>query len=135
MFPAGAPGVAILLLRFAAAISLIDLAIVHLSEPGLTDAVPLAPCLIGAAAALPLLAGFWTPIAGAAMAASQCWIALAGVHRRLFPSDSLLAHFLLAALGASLALLGPGAWSVDARLFGRKLLAHENRSRVRRLFT
>ncbi|MDQ1472597.1 MAG: putative oxidoreductase [Bryobacterales bacterium] len=29
-------------------------------------------------------------------------------------------HILLDALGASLAMLGPGAWSVDARLFGRK---------------
>jgi hypothetical protein len=26
----------------------------------------------------------------------------------------------LAALGVTLAMLGPGAWSVDARLFGRK---------------
>src|SRR6266481_1060352 len=29
-------------------------------------------------------------------------------------------HLLLAALGVSLVMLGPGAWSVDARLFGRK---------------
>jgi len=29
-------------------------------------------------------------------------------------------HILLGALGAALAMLGPGAWSVDARLFGRK---------------
>ena len=28
--------------------------------------------------------------------------------------------WLLGALGAALAMLGPGAWSVDARLFGRK---------------
>ena len=26
----------------------------------------------------------------------------------------------LAVLGASLAMIGPGAWSLDARLFGRK---------------
>jgi hypothetical protein len=29
-------------------------------------------------------------------------------------------HYLLVALGVSLVMLGPGAWSVDARLFGRK---------------
>jgi putative oxidoreductase len=27
---------------------------------------------------------------------------------------------VLATLGASLAMIGPGAWSVDARLFGRR---------------
>jgi hypothetical protein len=29
-------------------------------------------------------------------------------------------HALLAAIGLCLALLGPGAWSIDARLFGRR---------------
>jgi uncharacterized membrane protein YphA (DoxX/SURF4 family) len=29
-------------------------------------------------------------------------------------------HLLLAILGISLAMLGPGAWSIDALLFGRK---------------
>jgi len=27
---------------------------------------------------------------------------------------------VLATLGATLAMIGPGAWSIDARLFGRK---------------
>jgi uncharacterized membrane protein YphA (DoxX/SURF4 family) len=34
--------------------------------------------------------------------------------------DGANLHLLLAALGVSLVMLGPGAWSVDARLFGRK---------------
>jgi putative oxidoreductase len=29
-------------------------------------------------------------------------------------------HVLVGALGVALAMLGPGAWSLDARLFGRK---------------
>jgi uncharacterized membrane protein YphA (DoxX/SURF4 family) len=29
-------------------------------------------------------------------------------------------HVFLAAIAASMAMLGPGAWSIDARLFGRK---------------
>jgi putative oxidoreductase len=29
-------------------------------------------------------------------------------------------YILLSSMGAALALLGPGAWSVDARLFGWK---------------
>ena len=60
-----------------------------------------------------LLAGLWTPIAGALQAVIELWI--------VFPSgDAAVVHLLLAALGVSLVMLGPGAWSVDARLFGRK---------------
>jgi uncharacterized membrane protein YphA (DoxX/SURF4 family) len=34
--------------------------------------------------------------------------------------DGTNLHVLLAALGVSLVMLGPGAWSLDARLFGRR---------------
>jgi hypothetical protein len=37
----------------------------------------------------------------------------------LLPED-LWVYILLGTLGAALTLLGPGAWSVDARLFGWK---------------
>jgi len=39
------------------------------------------------------------------------------LHAFFSPSDAAL-YTLLAALATALALLGPGAWSVDARLFG-----------------
>jgi hypothetical protein len=49
------------------------------------------------------------------------------VDARFIASSSAFLHraeflnwVLLAALGAGLALLGPGAWSVDAHLFGWK---------------
>jgi uncharacterized membrane protein YphA (DoxX/SURF4 family) len=60
-----------------------------------------------------LLAGLWTPIAGALQAVIELWIVFSS-------GDAAVVHLLLAALGVSLAMLGPGAWSVDARLFGRK---------------
>ena len=69
--------------------------------------------LVAAAAALLLLLGFWTPVAGGLMAVAELWIAFA---QATDPS----VHILLGALGAALAMLGPGAWSVDAHLFGRK---------------
>jgi uncharacterized membrane protein YphA (DoxX/SURF4 family) len=37
-------------------------------------------------------------------------------------------HILLGVLCASVVMLGPGAWSIDARLFGRKRFpAHPSR--------
>jgi putative oxidoreductase len=37
-----------------------------------------------------------------------------------FDHSVLFDHVVLAAIGASLLMLGPGAWSLDAKLFGRR---------------
>jgi hypothetical protein len=37
-----------------------------------------------------------------------------------YSSAGRVIPILLATLGATLAMIGPGAWSIDARLFGRK---------------
>ncbi len=58
-----------------------------------------------------LVVGLWTPIVGTLAA---IYAALLGVFD---PADTGF-HVLLATLAAALALLGPGGWSVDARLFG-----------------
>ena len=73
----------------------------------------IAPHLIAAGAGLLLLAGLWTPIAGAIVAVIELLIAILHSH------DPWVSVFL-ASLGAAIALMGPGAWSVDARLFGWK---------------
>jgi len=65
------------------------------------------------AAGLLLLAGFWTPIAGVLLAVIEIWSAFTHPH-------DPWSYILLATLGAALAMLGPGAWSLDARLFGWK---------------
>jgi uncharacterized membrane protein YphA (DoxX/SURF4 family) len=46
-------------------------------------------------------------------------------------ADGYEHHLLLAVLAISVAMLGPGAWSVDARLFGRKRLNLGPRNRGR----
>jgi putative oxidoreductase len=69
-------------------------------------------CASFVAAAL-LLLGLATPVAGIIDAAIQVGIMI--LEKRY---DSLFV--VAAALGLALAMLGPGAWSLDARVFGRK---------------
>ena len=71
------------------------------------------PQIVGAACGILILAGLWTPLAGTVAAAVEVWIALS------HPKD-MWTPVALAVLAASLAMIGPGAWSLDARLFGRK---------------
>jgi putative oxidoreductase len=69
--------------------------------------------ILAIAAGILLLAGLWTPIAGVLLAIIEIWSAFTHPHD---PWSCIL----LGTLGAALAMLGPGAWSVDARLFGWK---------------
>jgi hypothetical protein len=68
---------------------------------------------LAAGAGILLLAGLWTPIAGTLVTLIELWSIFSQ------PGDPWI-HILLGTDGAALALLGPGAWSVDARLFGWK---------------
>jgi putative oxidoreductase len=112
-FTSGWPGAGLLLMRLVAGIALIDRGIIGLlAGPHLEQAVV---DVLATGAGILLLAGFWTPIAGGLAAAVEVWRAIA--HQ----GDPWM-HILLAALGAGLALVGPGKWSVDARLFGWKRL-------------
>ncbi len=63
--------------------------------------------------ALLLLIGLATPAAGIGEAAIQVGIMILD---KRYDSSSMVA----VALGLALAMLGPGAWSLDARVFGRK---------------
>jgi uncharacterized membrane protein YphA (DoxX/SURF4 family) len=66
-------------------------------------------------AAVSLLLGLWTPIGGIVAGCVELWNAMTR------PGDKWT-YILLATFGLALALLGPGAWSLDARLFGWKRL-------------
>jgi putative oxidoreductase len=68
---------------------------------------------IAALGGILLIAGLWTPFAGVLVTGAEAWIALSVGGNTETP-------ILLAILGLTLAMIGPGAWSVDAWLFGRK---------------
>jgi len=76
--------------------------------------------LVEVGAAALLLVGFWTPVAGTLMAAVQLYLAFSHYH------DPWI-HITLGTVAAALAMLGPGAWSVDARRFGRKRIQIRHR--------
>jgi putative oxidoreductase len=114
-FADGWPGRGLLLLRLLTSFALIHFGIANLGE------APLLPTAIqkvtGVGAGIFLLLGLWTPVAGALVAIVKVWIALS---RYFSHSGDLWIPIILAALGAVLAMVGPGAWSIDALLFGRK---------------
>jgi putative oxidoreductase len=103
----------------------VNIPVIHDWIPGLSR--HRAAESVAAAAGILLLAGLWTPFVGAAVAGVELWLALFG-HSS---ADDGWTHFSLAVMGVSLALIGPGAWSVDARLFGRKLFHVVHRARER----
>ena len=110
-FPDGWPGAGLLLLRIAAATPLLIGRRPELQ--GLPHSTFLAVHVVAIAAGVFLLAGMWTPVAATLQAVIETWIVFA-------PASETGFHLLLAALGGGLLMLGPGAWSIDARLFGRK---------------
>lgn len=115
-FPNSWPGVGLLLLRVCLGVALISFGIAGVSGTP-SEPITLAQNLIAAVGAIFLLAGLWTPVMGTLAALDEVWIALS----RYSPGQQdMWTHIFLAMLAVSVAMLGPGAWSIDARLFGRK---------------
>jgi uncharacterized membrane protein YphA (DoxX/SURF4 family) len=73
--------------------------------------------LVAGVGGLFLLAGLWTPVVGAVIAFNEAWI---GFSLYSLGLEHTWIHMFVANLAVSVAMLGPGAWSIDARLFGRQ---------------
>jgi putative oxidoreductase len=108
-FPNSWPGAGLFILRLAAVFSLLGVDMTS----GLGDVTTVLLRCVAIAAAVLLLLGFGTPFAAVGEAVIQVGImALDGRYN----SSAVIST----ALGVALAMLGPGAWSLDARVFGRK---------------
>jgi putative oxidoreductase len=110
-FARGWPGIGLLLLRVVSGVYLIMNG-VEQWRAGQPIGLLVTGLLAIVDGAL-LLAGVWTPIAAPLVILLATW---GIVVQHLDPHPGIL----LAAIGAALGLVGPGALSLDARLFGWK---------------
>lgn len=110
-FADGWPGVGLLLQRILTAALVIRFGVMEATVAASSE-VTIAQIIVGCAGVL-LVIGLWTPIVGNLIAVIELWLAV--TH-----SVDPWMHVTVAALAATVAMIGPGAWSIDARLFGRK---------------
>ena len=110
-FPNDWPGRGLLLQRLVTATCLISSVFGHPVEA--SQSALIFPHVIAAGAGILLLLGLWTPICGMLIGVVEVWVAF-------FSAGGAEMSVMLATSGATLAMIGPGAWSIDARLFGRK---------------
>lgn len=101
----------LMLQRFVISAVLLYGAVTHLHATSQIESA--APQIMDICTAILLLAGLWTPVVGAIISGRELWIVFSGQSDPWMP-------IVLATFGAALALIGPGAWSLDARLFGRR---------------
>ncbi len=119
-FAGGWPGTGLLLMRLVIGCVLVVRASLRLwGDPSLNITITAAILLV---AGFLLMLGLWTPIVGTSVAVVEAWKILT------LPGDRWL-WLLLGAVSGALAMLGPGRWSIDARLFGWKRVEAPPRKR------
>jgi uncharacterized membrane protein YphA (DoxX/SURF4 family) len=117
-FPAAWVGAALLVLRVVVGASTIIEAALAGTEGHAT--LSLAVALALAVAGLALVLGYLTPLVSALIAATAAVILLGFDATILHLLASRMALFEFAVMAAVVSVLGPGAISIDARLFGRR---------------
>jgi hypothetical protein len=120
-FPDGKPGMGLLLLRVAVGFTAIAEGVFYLSGPSNPFLTKWLPGLALIASGGGLAAGFLTPVAGFLVG-----LCFAGIALSWFPApswgmhDGRLVAYGMIVTAAAIVLLGPGAFSLDGRLFGRR---------------
>jgi uncharacterized membrane protein YphA (DoxX/SURF4 family) len=110
MFPTGLPGIGLIAVRVTVGAMLLVHGSPYAAPPSMVCAISSSMAAVG------LVIGILTPYAAAFAGCLEFW--------RLCMRDNVDLFHLIAAIVLSLALgvLGPGAYSVDNRIFGRRLI-------------
>jgi putative oxidoreductase len=117
-FPAGSVGAALLVLRVnVGASAIIEAGLAVMAGHSLLN---LAVASVVVAAGLALIIGLLTPVAGAVLASGAAAILIGPDGAGLRLLDSRMALFEFVVMAVLTVILGPGAASIDAHLFGRR---------------
>ncbi len=137
-FPAGAPGAGLLVLRLTLGVYLIALG-VRITAPLMDTGTP--PTSLAALTALAMLVGGVLGAVGILTPVTQSTAAAAGLMTLIDALSGPAAvpgldvswplALMTTVMAVSLVLLGPGAYSIDASLFGRKEISISSESRLR----
>ena len=133
MFPAGSVGLALLLLRLVDGAGLVAEGI-HLVIPAATSQEPASVLFFGltlVTSAILLMFGLRTTFAGSIAAICTAGATLYGSRHMTLSGTQIDAWLILFALvfflSSSLVLLGPGGFSLDARLSGWRMIKFATR--------
>jgi putative oxidoreductase len=110
-FPDHWPGLGLVIIRLTQGAAIILDAVHAFGHTDVTLGIPasIAELVCG----LLLIGGLWTPVVAGATSMIEFALAAAS-------SDGVSAHLMHGILDLAIVMLGPGAWSIDARLFGRR---------------
>ncbi|HVE58298.1 MAG TPA: hypothetical protein VNB22_15800 [Pyrinomonadaceae bacterium] len=117
-FPGGYPGFGLLILRTTLGITALFRGAVYLSDTDASTFLNLIIALLSIITGTLLLIGFMTAVISAIVLAAAIIFVSLSVTANF--NASVLSEIYAIVLAAAIILLGPGAFSLDARFFGRR---------------
>lgn len=117
-FPGGFPGAGLLLLRVTIGVSLMVQAYTWMIGAQSSRNGIWAPALLALVTGISFVLGLLTPLAGVVFVLASTTIQLC--HSGWNPSLTSLSGVSPVIMATAITLLGPGAFSLDARFFGRR---------------